>query len=137
MLQWVIGDIFQALFKEHPDREANLETIVSRFTSALARQDWPDVSDIRSAYLCVVAGLRESSTVRQRHTGLMNAALQRIEDAIRAGQSAGHFLENLDPGKIAQLILLVGLGLIVWDDDSIPLDAQGLGETILELFKKA
>jgi AcrR family transcriptional regulator len=136
MLQWVVGDIFETLFRGAGEDEADLQTIVERFTQALAKREWPDVTDIRSAYLSVVAGLRESESVRRRHADLMKAALARLEGAIRDGQQTGRFSDTLDSRMLAKIILLVGVGLIVWDDVGIPIDPQDIGQHFLELISK-
>jgi AcrR family transcriptional regulator len=135
-LDWVFGDIFENLFRNVGDETADIQTIIARFTDALASRDWPDVPDIRSAYLSVIAGLRDSEGIRQRHADLMTAAIGRLETALREGQQTGRIRETIDPGKVAQIVLLIGIGEIVWDDVGIPIDQRALSEHFLSLIEK-
>lgn len=134
MLEWVVADIFQTIFANAGQGDPDLRGIIGRFTEALVHREWPDVSDIRSAYLSVLAGLRQSKGVQERHADLMNAAIARLEHAIREGQKSGEVRGTLDPHSIARLLLLLGIGLIVWDDVGIPVDATALGESFLALI---
>lgn len=136
MLEWVVGDIFETLFRGAGQDAPDLQTIVTRFTETLAKHEWPDVTDIRAAYLSVVGALRESEVVGRRHADLMKGAIARLEHATREGQEAGRIREAVDPGKIAQILLLVAIGLIVWDDVGLPLDPKELGEHFLALVEK-
>jgi AcrR family transcriptional regulator len=135
MLEWVVGDIFQTIFANAGEGDADLRAIVGRFTDALVKREWPDVSDIRSAYLSVIAGLRQSRGVQKRHADLMSAAVARLEQAIREGQEAGQVRGDLDAHRVAELLLILGIGLIVWDDVGIPLDATALGDAFLDLVE--
>lgn len=135
MLEWVLGDIFEALFQAVGGDAPDIETIISRFTEALAKREWPDVPDIRAAYLRLVAGLRNSETIRRRHTDLMKGALAGLQLAVRQGQESGRIRETLDPGNLAQILLLFGLGLIVWDDQGLPIEPTIVGDQLLELMK--
>lgn len=135
MLEWVLGDIFETLFQAVGGDGPDIQTIVTRFTEALARRQWPDVPDIRAAYLRLVSGLGSSEPIRRRHTDLMKAALSGLELAIRQGQEAGRIRETPNPANISQIFLLLGLGLIVWDDQVLPIDPTVLGNQLLDLMK--
>lgn len=134
LLDRVTRDIFRVIFQDAADGAADLRGIVTRFTRAMVDKAWPDVADIRSAYLSVIAGLRESDRVRTRHADLMRAAGARLEAAILEGQRAGTVQADMDAAGLARIILLIAIGLIVWDDIGMPLDPVPLGEQFLALL---
>ncbi|HEX9695394.1 MAG TPA: TetR/AcrR family transcriptional regulator [Actinomycetota bacterium] len=136
LLDWVTGDIFQAIFRDAAENGTDLRGVVTRFTQALAKREWPDVTDIRSAYMSVIAGLRESDAVRQRHANLMTAAEAQIATAIRNEQDAGRVQASRDPDHVARITLLVAIGLIVWDDVGMPIDPVAIGEHLLALIEE-
>lgn len=137
MLGWVLGDIFEAIFVGAGAGAADLRTIVTRFTGALARREWPDVSDIRSAYLAVLIAVRGNQDVRDRHAAFMGAIIEGLEGAIREGQGSGAVREDIDPRRTAELLLLIAIALIAWDGIGIPLDPGALGESALGFVEKA
>lgn len=135
LLERVVGDIFQQVFGTATRQEAGLDTIVSRFTATIISRQWPEGVDIRAAYMGVLSALRELAPVRDRHTELMTAAIARLTTAVLDGQRAGTISKALDARHIAQVVLLVGIGLIVWDGVGIPLEPDALGESFLRLLR--
>lgn len=134
MLGWVVGDIFEAIFRRAGEDQQDLRGIVTRFVDILVKGEWPDVSDIRAAYLSVIAGLRDSPRVRQRHAELMEAAIARLEQAMSEAQRAGVVRGDLDPRKGAEMLLVLGIGLIVWDHVGIPIGPTALRDYVLALL---
>lgn len=135
MLEWVVGDFHAAIFNDAGRGSIDLRSVINRFVRVLVEGTWPHVGDIRSAYLIVLAGLRQSDGVRSRHADLMRSAMDRLELLVRLEREIGRVREKAEPRKVAELLCLLSVGSMVWVDAGLPLDAEGLTESLLALLE--
>ncbi|HEX9695398.1 MAG TPA: TetR/AcrR family transcriptional regulator [Actinomycetota bacterium] len=137
MLVWLVNDIQDSLFSGMgQDGIADLHTAVQRYSEVLVTGQWKGIGDIRSAYMTVLAGLRHSDTVRERHHELMTAAVTAFEQVLLDGQKAGAVRMDIDPGLTATLLCVLSVGAMVWTDAGLPLEGQELGGSVLSLIKE-
>ncbi|MEX0875371.1 MAG: TetR/AcrR family transcriptional regulator [Actinomycetota bacterium] len=136
MLDWVITDIFRVLLRGAAEGAADLRDVITRFTTTMARGEWPDVGgDIRTAYIAVLRHLQSHPSIQDRHTELMNGVIAQLSALIRAGQRSGAIRKDVDPHHAATIIVLTGVGEIVWDRIAVPLDSIAIGESLLSLIE--
>jgi len=136
MLDWVITDIFRVLLRGAAEGAADLRDVITRFTTAMARGEWPDVGgDIRTAYVAVLRHLHSHPSIRNRHTELMNGVIGQLSELVRAGQRSGAIRKDIDPHHVATILVLTGVGEIVWDRIDVPLDSVAIGESLLSLLE--
>ena len=137
LLDWILSNIIRALFVTSTEEAADLEEVVSRFTTAISRGEWPDVEqNLQAVYMAVLRELRPGSALRDRHTELMNSIAERLERLIVADQKAGRLRKDVDGNEMAMLLLLIAIGSIMWEDVGIDMNAPALGRSLLKLMSR-
>lgn len=94
------------------------------------------MSDVRAAYLRILAQVRTSDAIHGGSTELMSAAVARLEEAIREGQGRGTVRAEVEPRRAAELLVLLALGLAVWDEVGLPPDSTSATDCLLTLIEK-
>lgn len=136
MLEWVITDILQLLLRTGGEGVADVREVVTRFTEAITRGEWPDVgNDIRIAYLAVLRYLPTQAKVRKRHSDLMTGVIDELSDLVRDGQRSGTLRKDVDPHHVATILVLTAVGGIVWDRDGMPQSGTAIGESLIKLIE--
>ncbi len=136
LLEWVLSDIVEALFEGATDEATGLRDVLTRFNETLDSHRWPDVDhNIRAAYLGVMRSVQTGSRVRERHADFMKEIIARLAAAIRKDQAKADLRADPDPHELATIIVLMSVGMVMWDDIGIPFDAPALGRTLLNLIE--
>lgn len=95
------------------------------------------MSEVRAVYVSILTQIRRSGNIRNEPEDLMSTAISRLEEAIRAGKEVGDVRANVEPRRTAEMLVLVGIGLSVWDGLGLRVaDPPGLVESLLVLIEK-
>lgn len=136
VLDWVLTDVVATLFDGPTEDATGLGDVLTRFTDALANRRLPDVEGrVRAAYLGVMRAVGPGGPVRERHAGYMEEVIERLAGAIQSTQARGELSPGPDPQALATIVVLMSVGMIMWDDIGIPLDAPALGRAFLDILE--
>jgi hypothetical protein len=73
--------------------------------------------------------------LRQRYLGLVRLSASRITELVRQGQEAGVFRSDLDPVRVATLLMATVIGLETMADLGVDLEVAAVGAQILALLQ--
>jgi hypothetical protein len=114
---------------EEPD---GLRLTVERFAEAMASGLYPPPGGIRLHHL--LAACARSAEIRERQQALNQEAVDRMSKLVRRGQHEGRVRQDVDPSRVATLLLSVTEGLQLIGDIGSPFDPRALSRELLKLL---
>jgi AcrR family transcriptional regulator len=82
----------------------------------------------------VMAACERSEAVRARFVSILGEARERVAKTAAAGQRAGRLREDAEPGDVAQLLVLLALGVRAAADLKLPVDVARTRNALLQLL---
>jgi TetR/AcrR family transcriptional regulator, transcriptional repressor for nem operon len=113
----------------------DLAATVVRFVQSVTSGEYPLTrkGGVRPHQL--IQACARSEVIRERYLALVRSSLDRVADAIRAGQRAGTIREGLGPDEVATILLTAVIGVQTLMELGVPIDAPGTAATVLELLR--
>ncbi len=135
LLGWILTDIVGDVFVEATKGASDPQQVVSRLMASLVQDEAPSPRHrVRAAYIAVLAALPHEPGIRESHARFMQMVIDRLEESIREGQSAGTFRTDVDPRAAATALVLVAVSTLLWGERDVPLDVAGLADSFLALL---
>ncbi len=155
------ADLTRGAFYVHfADREAliaaAMHEVLGGFVTALTGTTGATVADAARLFFTAVAegsplvhgarGLRffqlleachRSEALGETYRGLLLAARDRLAQMIAGDQAGGRIRRDVAPTALADLLLVVGLGLVTRNDLALPLDVSALATASLAVLAPA
>lgn len=135
LLDSVLADLTEALICEAVQGPFDLAEQVRHFASTVRSPASEELSRLRSAYLGVLRSLDEHDRVRKQHADVVEQTIDLVATAVRCGQEAGQFRDDVDPRATAQSLMLLSITGVLWSDSGIPMDSEALGESLVHILE--
>jgi AcrR family transcriptional regulator len=111
----------------------DLGQVVGAFAAAVSGGAFPVFGAVPPHQ--VLAACARSPRLRKRYLALLEEARRRLADAARAGQRAGKIRPDVDPEKIAGLLLAIALGVGTMMEIEVPFDAGEHAAAMIDLVR--
>jgi AcrR family transcriptional regulator len=112
-----------------------LADAVQRFVAASASGRHPLMSAGGIRMHQLLDACARAPVLRQRYLGLVRLSASRITELVRQGQEAGVFRSDLDPVRVATLLMATVIGLETMADLGVDLEVAAVGAQILALLQ--
>jgi TetR/AcrR family transcriptional repressor of nem operon len=121
---------FQDAVIGNSDHPEDLEQTITRYISALMMQSPATHGSARWHFHDTLAACARIPPLRERYLGLQLEAIRRVAIAARAGQRAKTIRSDVPAETIAQILILVTLGLGAAIEIDMPIDVLSGGAAI-------
>ncbi len=125
---------FQDAVLAPSDARVDLSQTVARFVGAVAARDPAAVGTTSWRFHHTLAACARSAKLRRLYLGLQEAAVRRVTEAAVAGQRAGTVRADVAAPALAEILVLLTLGLSAAIDLEMPFDLDGGASVLARLL---
>jgi TetR/AcrR family transcriptional regulator, transcriptional repressor for nem operon len=112
---------------------ADLQTTIARYVAAVLTGSPATRSIGRWQFHNTLAACTRTPALRTRYLELQRQAMAKVAEGVRAGQHDGTVRTDVDPDALAEMLVILTLGITVMNDLKYPLDIARGGATVSTL----
>jgi TetR/AcrR family transcriptional regulator, transcriptional repressor for nem operon len=116
------------------DAPIDLEQTVARYVSAVAAQSPGIGGTAQWRFRHTLAACARLPRLKERYVGLQRQGIDRVAHAARAGQRAGRVRSDVAVESLAEVLVLLTLGISAAIDVGLPFDLLGGGAALATLL---
>lgn len=116
------------------EARVDLSQTVARFVGAVAARDPAAVGTASWRFHHTLAACARSAKLRRLYLGLEEAAVRRVTEAAVAGQRAGTVRTDVPAPALAEILVLLTLGISAAIDLEMPFDLDGGARGLVKLL---
>jgi TetR/AcrR family transcriptional regulator, transcriptional repressor for nem operon len=114
---------------------ADLETTIARYVAAVLAGSPATRSIGKWQFHNTLAACARRPALRDRYVELQRQAMSKVAEGARVSQRKGTVRDDIDPDALAEILVILTLGITAMNDLKYPLDAARAGATVSTLVK--
>lgn len=133
ILDLILGSFNDALFASAD--QSSLEQTVSLWVAAMIAGTPATRSIGRWQFHNTLAACARNATLRERYLGLQRRAIEQVATAARNSQRTGEVRDDIEAEPLAEILVILTMGISVMRDLGYPLDVARGGKVISTLVR--